>query len=99
MYVVYARSNRAKFHQFFSLSQFSTPAGGLHKSSCSRRIRGAARGCEGWNRGAGGGDGGGGGGGREVADHGKVEKKKVSRPIPPQFSRNAMNIPRDLTGR
>lgn len=32
----------------FSLSQFSTPAGGLHKSSCSRRIRGAARGDEGW---------------------------------------------------
>lgn len=32
----------------FSLSQFSTPAGGLHKSSCSRRIRGAARGGEGW---------------------------------------------------
>jgi len=30
---------------------------------------------------------------------GEVGKKKVSRPMPPQFSRNVMNIPRDLTGR
>jgi len=60
----------------FSLSQFSTPAGGLHKSSCSRRIRGAARGRRGVSR-VGGGGGGGGGGGREVA--GKVEKKCLAR--------------------
>lgn len=80
----------------FSLSQFSAPAGGLHKSSCSRRIRcSAARAARFGVRKR---RGGGGGVGREVADRSEVEKK-MSRAIPPQFSRNVMNIPRDLTGR
>lgn len=37
----------------FSLSQFSAPAGGLHKSSCSRRIRCSATWRGGMNRGSG----------------------------------------------